>query len=135
MLMIRMKQQRFELNGFDPEYSEGHFAGDSAEKTYVTQSLRMNEQFIQLLAEAHDSRLEYGKESAFKQECSEEGKLHDIDDWEAEPTVPVLRIVENDGEPGDDWIVIYNYKGVLRMTGVLADSHCHLYIYKVNETE
>ena len=134
MLMIRMKQQRFELNGFDPEYAEGHYAGLSAEKTYVTQSLRANEQFIQLLAEAHDSRLKYGKESAFNQECSEAGKLHDIDDWEAEPTVPVLRIVENDGEPGDDWIVIYNYKGVLRMTGVLSDEHCGLYIYKVNET-
>ena len=128
-----MKQQRFKLHGFDPEYAEGHYAGLSAEKTYVTQSLRMNEQFIQLLAEAHDSRLEYGKESAY-QECSEVQKIYDIDDWEAEPTVPVLRIVENDGEPGDDWIVIYNYKGVLRMTGVLADSHCHLYIYKVNET-
>jgi len=132
-----VKEQRleFELNGFDPKYTENHFAGRSAEKTYVTESLRMNEQFIQLLAEGHDSLLQYGKESAGGGTANVEGKLSDIvPDWESEPTVPVLRIVENDGEPGDDWIVIYNYKGVLRMTGVLADSHCHLYIYKVNET-
>lgn len=130
-----MKQQPFELRGFDPEYAEGHYAGRSAEKTYVTQSLRMNEQFVQLLAEAHDSLLKYGKESAFKEWSVEEGKLSDmVPDWEEEPTVPVLRIVENDGEPGDDWIVIYNYEGVLRMTGVLSDEHCGLYVYKVNET-
>jgi len=127
-----VKEQPFKLKGFDPDYAEN--------STYVTESLRMNEQFIQLLAEAHDSRLKYGEKGAYQDqdlkshECSEVDKIYDIDDWEAEPTVPVLVIKENEGEPGDDWIVIYNYEGVLRMTGVLADSHCHLYIYKVNET-
>ena len=119
----------FELNGLDPEY-EGRFG----ESTYKVVCTDMSERFIKALAEAHDSITTYGK-AGVEEDTSE---LHDLDylgNETVEPMIRVLVIQENCGEPGDDFIVNYNYKGVMRMTGLMSDSHCHLSVYKVSDDQ
>jgi len=122
-----MKDQPFELNGLDPKH-EGRFG----ESTYKVECTDMSERFIKALAEAHDSITTYGK-AGVEEDTS---ALHDIEylgNEAVEPMIRVLVIQENCGEPGDDYIVIYNYRGVMRMTGIMSDSHCHLYVYKVSD--
>ena len=104
---------------------------DTAHSVITVESINMSQRFIKELAQAHDSCTEYGKEP-------NRGNINlaisemEPEDWN-DGDVPVLALIENDGEPGDDFIVIYNYEGVLRMTGIMADSHCHCYIYKINQ--
>ena len=45
----------------------------------------------------------------------------------------VLAIVESEMDPDRQLILIYNWKGVLRMTGIQTDSHGCCYIYRTNE--
>tara|TARA_R110000803_G_scaffold162255_1_gene225917 strand:+ start:63 stop:413 length:351 start_codon:yes stop_codon:yes gene_type:complete len=115
--MKEKKTYKFlELNGLD--------------NTHTIESINMSQRFIKELAQGHDSCTEYGKASIG--EINHAITEMDPKDWN-EGDVPVLALIENDGEPGDDFIVIYNYEGSLRMTGIAADSHSHCYIYKVSQ--
>ena len=97
---------------------------------HTVECMNMSQRFVKELARAHEACKGYGEDHYEPNEVLQE---LEPEEW-YEGDVPVLAIIENDGEPGDDFIVIYNYEGVMRMTGIMADSHCHTYIYKVNQT-
>jgi hypothetical protein len=103
---------------------------DPAEYNYKTSVMNMSERFVKELARAHDACKGYGQDHYEGNTVLNE---MDPEDW-WEGNISGLVIMENDGEPGDDFIVVYNYEGVMRMTGIMADSHCHIYIYKLNQT-
>mgnify|MGYP003677596738 FL=1 len=115
----------FELNGLNPEY-EGRFG----KSIYTVESTEMSVPYLKALAEAHDAITTYGK-------AGEENSpaLNDLtyDELFEEPMIPVWVIKENCGEPGDDYIVIYNWEGVMRITGLISDSHGHMSTYKVSD--
>ena len=96
---------------------------------YAVDPINISERFVKELARAHDALTDYGKEHYEPNEVIQE---LEPEEW-CEGDIPVLAIVENYGEPGEDYIVIYNYEGVMRMTGIMADSHCHTYVYKINQ--
>ena len=108
-----------------------------ANYTYTTSARKVSERFVKELAAAHDKCEAYGKydeKDSFIAEYSEaisdiQEELGDYNEGE----VSILCVMEQNGEPDEDFIVIYNYEGVLRMTGIHGDSHCACYIYKINQ--
>ena len=110
-----------------------------ANYNYTTSVRYLNHDFIKELATAHDACKEYGmydKNDNFIAEANEiiTGRDEELANFKQEKEqTPVICLMEDTGEPGLDFIVIYNYEGVMRMTGIIADSHCHCYIYKINQ--
>ena len=125
-------ERKLDLNVVDYAKDErlkpSHF--DPADYGYTTSVINMSERFVKELARAHDACKGYGQDYYEGNTVLTE---MDSDDW-WKGNISGLVIIENDGEHGDDFIVVYNYEGVMRMTGIMADSHCHTYIYKVNQT-
>ncbi len=117
--------QELELNGLmDEPLNEG--------STYTVEPVRVNQTFITLLAEAHDSLTGYGKEHS---NCASNELSDAADNYTTSwITVPVLVMKEDTGEPGYDWIHIYNWEGVMRMTGIISDPHGGMEVYKINQT-
>ena len=110
---------------------------------YTTSVRYLSQEFVKELARAHDACEEYGKfdeNDHFIADYNEiitgrdEEYLSQEDFTQSEGQIPVICIMEDVGEPDQDFIVIYNYEGVMRMTGIHADSHCACYIYKINQT-
>ena len=127
------------LHKYQSERLESGYS-DAAEYNYTTSVRYLSQEFVEDLAAAHETCEEYGKydkNDDFIADYTEKltGRDEELANFtQSEGQIPVICIMEESGEPGDDFIVIYNWDGVLRMTGIHADSHCHLYIYKVNET-
>ena len=111
-----------------------------ANYNYTTSVRYLNHDFIKELATAHDACEEYGKFDENDHFIADYNEIITDKDEElanftqSEGQIPVICIMEDMGEPDQDFIVIYNYEGVMRMTGIHADSHCACYIYKVNQT-
>ena len=114
-----------------------------ADYNYTTSVRYLSQEFVKELARAHDACEEYGKfdeNDHFIADYNEiitgrdEEYLSQEDFTQSEGQIPVICIMEDVGEPDQDFIVIYNYEGVMRMTGIHADSHCACYIYKINQT-
>jgi len=108
-----------------------------ANYNYTTSVRKVSERFVKELAAAHDACDTYGKYDEKEQFIAEYNAVisdiqHELGDYD-KGEIPVLCIMEGAGEPDQDFIVIYNYEGSLRMTGIHADSHCACYIYKVNQ--
>ena len=94
--------------------------------------MNLSEAFLEELATTHDSLTETGVAGSKRNMKITE---LDAEDW-TEGNQRVLAIVEgyeDQLEPGNDLIIIYNWKGVLRMTGIQTDSHGCCYIYRTNE--
>ena len=111
-----------------------------ANYNYTTSVRYLNHDFIKELATAHDACEEYGKFDENDHFIADYNKIITGRDEElanftqSEGQISVICLMEDVGEPDQDFIVIYNYEGVMRMTGIHADSHCACYIYKVNQT-
>ena len=56
------------------------------------------------------------------------------EEWHDGPN-RVLAIIEGILEPGNDLILIYNWEGVLRMTGIQTCSHGTMHIYRTSESK
>ena len=110
-----------------------------ANYNYTTSVRYLNHDFIKELATAHDACEEYGKFDENDHFIADYNKIITGRDEEvanftqSEGQISVICLMEDVGEPDQDFIVIYNYEGVMRMTGIHADSHCACYIYKVNQ--
>ena len=104
----------FELNGLNGNHT--------------VQSMKLSERLIKALIKGHKA-----ESFTIREEASLAVSTMDGIDW-TDGTIPVLAIIENAGEPGDDYILIYNWDGVMRMTGLRSDEHAYQEIYRVNET-
>ena len=124
---------KLELNGLNCHtLPDGEYKRAKERSIYAIECTNMSERFIKALAKAHDSITTYGKAG----EKEDTGELNDLDylgNEHVEPQIRVLLVKENWGDPGDDYIVIYNWEGVLRMTGLMSDSHNWLSVYKVSD--
>ena len=126
---------KLELNGLNCHtLPDGEYKREKERSIYAIECTDMSERFIKALAEAHDSITTYGK-AGEKEDTSELHNLQYLGNENVEPQIRVLVIKENWSDPGDDYIVIYNYNGVMRMTGLMSDSHCHLSVYKVSDDQ
>tara|TARA_R110000796_G_scaffold10102_1_gene33898 strand:- start:58 stop:489 length:432 start_codon:yes stop_codon:yes gene_type:complete len=111
-----------------------------ANYNYTTSVRYLNHDFIKELARVHDACEGYGKYDENDNFIANYNEIITDKDEElanltqTEGQIPVICLMEDVGEPDQDFIVIYNYEGVMRMTGIHADSHCSCYIYKVNQT-
>lgn len=110
-----------------------------ANYNYTTSVRYLSQEFVKELAAAHEACEEYGKFDENDYFIADYNEIITDRDEElanftqSEGQIPVICIMEDVGEPDQDFIVIYNYEGVMRMTGIIADSHCHCYIYKINQ--
>ena len=103
---------------------------DTAPDHYVD-VLNMGDLFIKELARSHDALTKCGSwNSEQNNELSEMGD----EEWHDGPN-RVLAIIEGILEPGNDLILIYNWEGVLRMTGIQTCSHGTMHIYRTNESK
>jgi|TARA_R100001377_G_C3122464_1_gene86436 hypothetical protein len=93
---------------------------------HTVQSLKLSERLIKELIKGHET-----ESNTIREDASLAVSEMDGIDWTTGTSV--LAIIENAGEPGDDYILIYNWDGVMRMTGLNSDEHGHRSIYKVNE--
>jgi len=113
---------------------------DHKNYNYTTSVRYLSQEFVKELAAAHDACEEYGLFDENDNFIADYNEIITNSDEElvnftpTEGQIPVICIMEDVGEPDQDFIVIYNYEGVMRMTGIHADSHCACYIYKVIET-
>jgi len=113
---------------------------DHTDYNYTTSVRYLSQEFVKELARAHDACEEYGKfdeNDHFIADYNEiiTGRDEELANFTpTEGQISVICIMEDVGEPDQDFIVIYNYEGVMRMTGIHADSHCACYIYKINQT-
>ena len=107
-----MKDLPFELNGLDGNHT--------------VQSMNFSERLVKELIKGHET-----ESNTIREDASLAVSEMDGIDWTTGTSV--LAIIENAGEPGDDYILIYNWDGVMRMTGLNSDEHGHRSIYKVNE--
>lgn len=85
--------------------------------------------FLEELAKVHDSLTETGFKGSERNMIITE---LDAEHW-TDGDQRVLAIVESEMDPDRQLILIYNWKGVLRMTGIQTDSHGCCYIYRTNE--
>ena len=85
--------------------------------------------FLEELAKVHDSLTETGFKGSERNMIIPE---LDAEHW-TDGDQRVLAIVESEMDPDRQLILIYNWKGVLRMTGIQTDSHGCCYIYRTNE--
>ena len=113
---------------------------DHTDYNYTTSVRYLSQEFVKELARAHDACEEYGKFDENDHLIADYNEIITGRDEElanftpTEGQISVICIMEDVGEPDQDFIVIYNYEGVMRMTGIHADSHCACYIYKINQT-
>ena len=107
-----MKDLPFELNGLDGNHT--------------VQSMNFSERLVKELIKGHEAQT-----STIREDASLAVSEMDGIDW-TDGNIPVLAIIEYAGEPGDDYIVIYNYERRLRMTGLRTDEHGHREIYGLN---
>ena len=139
---LNLNAVKYAKNGlllFDTEITTNRSEG-LADYNYTTSVRYLSQEFVKELAAAHDACKEYGlfdKNDHFIAEYNE--IITDRDEelanfTQGEGQIPVICLMEYVGEPEMDFIVIYNYEGVMRLTGIHADSHCACYIYKVNQT-
>ena len=130
-MVSKKKVYRFlELNLCDKFTDPANYVSESNQAKHTVEAIHMSQRFIKELARAHDALTDYGKDHYEGNELLSD--YAEETDW-GKGDVPVLAIQEGDSEPGEDFIVIYNYEGVMRMTGIMADSHCHVYVYKINQ--
>ena len=113
-----MKDLPFELNGLNGNHT--------------VQSMKLSERLIKALIKGHIACARSESYTILKEASLAVSTMDGID-W-TDGTIPVLAIVENAGEPGDDYILIYNWDGVMHMTGLRSDEHAYQEIYRVNET-
>ena len=85
--------------------------------------------FLEELAKVHDSLTETGFKGSERNMIITE---LDAEHW-TDGDQRVLAIVESEMDPDRQLILIYNWEGVLRMTGIQTDSHGCCYIYRTNE--